>query len=147
MIVFMLKNILSSPFPNKTTMRRNLYRPSFQDVFSMFHMVNTELFNMELQGELTIRLRNRFKYWGETVIYSIPGKTYPEFNFADKWPCQHLCVCVIAHECVHLWQHQNGITLAHDNSFYSFKEKFESYGIPLGEQYRVSLSKKEIETY
>ena len=110
----------------------------------MYKLLNFTIFNNELtipRIDVTSRCR---RYWG--ICFGATDKipyrnTYCKIRIMDKFFCKQWLIMILAHEMCHQYQWDilgkqrvaegKESIMSHGPSFFLFKEKLESHGIPL----------------
>ncbi len=124
-------SLMQTPLPSKTVQRRCNYRPTRQQIYDIYNLINESVFDSKLTyPSITIRT---MKEWG--WFYAFPDKR-GKIKITNKLFCIQWFILILAHEMTHQfqWQFTND-GLAHTEFFHSFKDKLKNIGIPLGEAY------------
>lgn len=145
-----LSELMSTELPNLTYQKKRLYRTNLEEVYELFDIINQEVFDGELPKPKIIVKTHIQKKWGECQGYlnrTKKNKSLCVILLNKNWYCKQWLITVLAHEMVH--QHQWDIQsearvregkdrlMSHGPSFYKFKNKLKSYGIPL--KHRLSI--------
>lgn len=139
-----LKQLMSTKLPNITYQKRRLYRTNRQEVYELFDIINQEIFDGKLSKPKIIVKTHVHKKWGECQGYlnHVSNKKSLCIILLNKnWYCKQWLITVLAHEMAHQyqWDIQGNQRLlegkqrlmSHGPSFYQFKGKLKSFGIPL----------------
>jgi len=134
-----LISMMEQPIPSKIEYRQLNYRPTIHKLNKTYDILNHVLFDNELE-KCHLNVRGIRQAWGCAYPLKRNGvhKTYIEV--LDKLPCEQFMVAVLAHEMVHQWQWDivepkrklKKYLADHGKAFYSWKSKFENYGINFG---------------
>ena len=147
-----LKELMSKELPNITYQKRRLYRTNQQEVLELFNIINQEVFDNKLSKPKIIVKTHIQRKWGECQGYhnkTQKNKSLCVILLNKNWYCKQWLITVLAHEMAHQYQwdilgNQRLLEgkqrlMSHGPSFYKFKNKLKSYGIPL--KHRLSVIK------
>ena len=131
------------PLPSITDQKRLVYRPSRNEVYHVFELINYYVFRNQLRTPAIHVLPRRRKYWGMCVGQDrkhVSG-SYCEIEMMDKWYCPQWMVTTLAHEMCHQYQwdiigperEKEGYPaiMSHGPSFFKHKDSLDKHYIPL----------------
>lgn len=143
---------MTAPLPSVSAQKRLPFRPTLDDVNSLYRCLNKYVFDNELtQPEIT--LSQMKKTWGvcewhmrrqKSASWGKSG-TWCTIRLMDKWFCPQWFCTTLAHEMVHQWQwdiyrweHEDyyGKEMfmdsgGHGPSFYAWRGILDEFGIDL----------------
>ena len=139
-----LYQLMQEPLPSTGYQKRLGYRTTTNEVAALYKLINATIFNNELvMPELIIKGRCR-RYWGMCygAVDKVPYRnTFCKIKLMDKYFCRQWLVMILAHEMCHQYQWDilgklrveegKESIMTHGPSFFIFKEKLESHGVPL----------------
>ena len=104
------------------------FHPSLAGCDFWFSIINDEVFCNKL-NPINFDIRRLRGVWGyyddETGIITL----------SNVFTSKELFLNVLAHEMVHVYQHQQGMDLSHGDTFWEWREKFKRNGLVLAEIY------------
>jgi hypothetical protein len=137
-----LIELMKIPLPSKRYQRKKKYQPKIEDVHQAYDLLNTHIFDGKLKHP-SINLRN-LNVWGMCIGFSEP-KHYTKIKLNYRFFCIQWMIMILAHEMCHQYQWSvlgaDRITsgraplLSHGPSFFIFRKKLASFGIPLKTTY------------
>lgn len=147
-----LNKLMSEELPNITYQKRKLYRTTQREVYNLFDILNEEVFDNQLPKPKIIVKTHMHKMWGECqgFYHKTKNKKSKCVILLNKnWYCKQWLITILAHEMAHQYQWDiqgekrilegKNPTMNHGPSFYRFKKKLNTFGIPL--RYRLSPTK------
>lgn len=141
--LYSLEELMDFPLPSITYQKRLMYRPSKNDVYHTYELLNYYIFNNDLKiPKIHLAPRCR-KYWGMCLgeVDKHNTGSYCEIRLMDKWFCPQWMITTLAHEMVH--QHQWDIEgpkryrrgkdhlMSHGPTFFKFRQTMNDFNIPL----------------
>lgn len=140
---YSLEELMFLPLPSITEQKRLMYRPTRNEVYHVYELLNYYVFKNELKVPIIRVLPRRRKYWGMCVGRErkhISG-SYCEIEMMDKWYCPQWMIATLAHEMCHQYQwdivsperEELGYDpiMSHGPSFFMHKKKLDKHYIPL----------------
>jgi hypothetical protein len=137
---------MDSPLPSKTFQRKKLYRPSLDETYYLYKVINRHVFDNQLKRP-EIRIKQLPKQWGNCLWSNRlqPTGSHCIITMVPNWFCPQWYVQTLAHEMVHQYQwdiyrfdhldyygrpmfENSG---AHGPSFFAWRERFADYGMYL----------------
>jgi hypothetical protein len=145
----LLSELMSEELPSLGFQKRLCYRTTYDEVVMLWKMLNKCIFDNVLEmPEIEVVPRCR-QYWGICFgsHYNVVGKkSRCKIRVMDKWFCRQWLITTLAHEMCHQYQWDiEGIQrekqgkdrlMSHGPSFYIFRDKLATYGIPLKRHHR-----------
>jgi hypothetical protein len=139
-----ISELMREELPPIAYQKRLYYRTDYDEVISLYKMLNKTIFNNKLiMPEIEVMPRCR-KYWGMCYgSLEMPSKTksYCKIRLMDKWYCKQWLITVLAHEMCHQYQWDvQGVErlnrgkepiMSHGPSFFVFRDKLKKHGISL----------------
>lgn len=135
-----IRAIMEAPLPSITYQRRKLFRPTLEDVFRAYKIINRYVFDNELRRPV-IELQQTQRCWGycEWQPHHVWNGSWCSIRLNDKWFCPQWFMNTLAHEMVHQYQWdvhrwQYGVpenSGGHGPSFFAWREQFSYYGLTL----------------
>jgi hypothetical protein len=139
-----ISELMREELPPIAYQKRLYYRTDYDEVISLYKMLNKTIFNNKLiMPEIEVMPRCR-KYWGMCYgSLEMPSKTksYCKIRLMDKWYCKQWLITVLAHEMCHQYQWDiQGMErlnrgkeplMSHGPSFFVFRDKLKKHGISL----------------
>lgn len=139
-----LLEMMGQKLPSIKDQKRLIYRTSYNEVMSLFRLINRTIFNDRLEiPEIEISSHCR-GYWGLCIgMYEKPRyrRSYCKIKLSDKWFCKQWLITMLAHEMCHQYQWEvysekrarqgKDRILSHGKSFFIFKDKLARHGISL----------------
>lgn len=146
-----LKSILNEELPSLTLQKRKQYRPSMDEIISIYIILNNALFNNKLSLPKIELLKSPKRYFGECAALELLPKYKKKSNcvirLAENWCCKQFFINILAHEMVHQyqWDIESKVRLcanlkpiiSHGPSFFKHKRKFKKYNLSLKRTYSI----------
>ena len=143
-----LLDLMSEDLPNRTFQRKMQYLANIREVKALYRLLNKEIFNDRLIMP-KIYIKSRLKgSWGECYGADTPfnqAKSRCSITLADRWYCKQWLVMTLAHEMCHQYewdilsktrvQHGLPSIMSHGPTFFRWKKKLQTKGIPLKKWY------------
>ena len=140
-----LVDLMETPLPSIAEQRRRTFRPTKRTVRKIFNLLNTHIFNNKLSyPDMVVRALG--DHWGICIGTDTPYR-YSTIRLHHHYVCVQWFVVVLAHEMIHQYQwdvigpqriaKDKVPLISHGPSFYQFRDKFATYGIPLKQTYRL----------
>ena len=134
------------------------YRPWLYEVEKLHSIINAEVFDGQLNLP-KIQLKRKADIgtdfgWCEgfhefETFDPERGQSLCVIGLVNTWTCIQSCVTILAHEMIHQWQwdvysfqrhkDRKPYILSHGPTFWQFKPKLASFGIPLHRVYPPTL--------
>lgn len=139
-----LLQLMSEPLPSISLQKKLCYRPSKNEVKTLYNIINEEVFKNRLPpAKLEVKSHCR-GYWGMCMSkgFSI-DKQHSQciIRLSDRWYCKQWLINTLAHEMVHQYQWDvyskkrgkkgKDPIMSHGPSFYKFKKRLAKHGIVL----------------
>ncbi len=132
---------MESPLPSVDEQVGETYKPSKQEVYEVYDLLNEHVFENKLTRP-KIGLR-KIKWWGLCLGYTLKdqGRHGVDIHLFKAFPCKQWLVVILAHEMVHQYQWDihgperiaagKKAILSHGPTFVAFRKKLKEFGIPL----------------
>lgn len=144
-----LVSLMETPLPTITDQKRFVYRPEIEEVIYVYNLLNKHIFDCQLVRP-PIELGTIKKAWGMCIGDRTGDnyeKLYSTIRLYDKWYCPQWMVSVVAHEMCHQVQWDidgqqrlelgKEPLLGHGPSFFKYRERLNSFGIPLKTKFSI----------